>query len=637
MCCSTKEGVFTWISALLVNIAFLSLITWGANEYWPFGMGLTAIYTLSLLHIATKIDVKQRPTSTEPLGHAAGDEAEDGEEEEDHETSHRRIEKVIMDDDLDLSIASAKREDVSSLVNLLYFLSVISLGVTGFFLVVNLVPSCGDIIGTHPYYPKYNWEPNLETIPSSVQDWATDKNQAEQGGNSFGYVRSTGITLFHGSSNNAYAPGSSKMPLSTGEMYQDIASMPFLWTVSNSNPPELAEGGFSYPGPMVTVTDNAVCFSAVRVGNVEDSTTSYFGPQRKLQAMYCSDGVEFHQETFNVTAADDEGAQAHLATLTAFYPVDGILWFKELDYGRVSGTKIYSLDPVTVTSTLHSYKVEDSSSKRTNADTSCDEGHMNRIAAIASLVVSILPMTALTFLLGKKTKVPSMGVSAYLCVSLIYASLHILVSPNEGEYMPSSFRVWFAISGLACLLLSTYLLLTLHQHDSNAPRCVDKSHEKQFRSLLGISAAAFSWGTVVVLLADVFKERETFAVWFCFNLLVCCPLLLVGAAADSTFVLAWGGLGFLADAARLASLIDSVLFFFLVFSLMGLMVGCLGYYFAVQCQPIIQKWAYEQVTIINDKYCSSASDPYGLEDFDYGDEDTNPLALRTVDPTVHVI
>jgi len=633
MCCSTKEGVFTWISALLVNIAFLSLITWGANEYWPIGMGLTAIYTLILLTIATKIDSKQRPTSSGTVA-LADDEAEELEDGDDD--TRIEIETVIMDDDLDLSIASAKRENVSSLVNLLYFLSVISLGVTGFFLVVNLVPSCDDSIIDNSYPPKFAWKANLDSIPSSMREWATGENQWRQpevGGSSFGYVRSTGITLFQGSRNNGYATGSTKSAsLSTSSMYQEIATTPFLWRVGSYFPPTLVEGMFPLRGHMVTVADDAVCFSAIR-RDVNPNDT----PHQKGYAMFCSNGLEFKEETFH-DANGDEGRQAHLGTLTSFYPVDGILWFKELDYELISGTKIFSLDPVTMISTLHSNKVQESSlSPSTDTDLSCDEGSMNQIAAIVSLFVSILPMTAMTFLLGKKTKVPSMGVSAYICISLVYVCLYILVSPNEGEYMPSSFRVWFAISGLLCLLLSTYLLLTFRQHDSNAPRCVDKSHEKQFRSLLGISAVAFSWGAVVVLFADLYSERETCGLWFLFNVFVCCPLLLLGAAADSTFVLAWGGLGFLADAVRLASLVDSVLFFFLVFSLMGLLVGFLGYYFAVQLQPIIQKWACEQVNIINDKYCSSSSDPYGLEDCECSDDDTSPFATRTADPTVHLI
>jgi len=627
MCCSTKEGVFTWISAFLVNVAFWSLITWGANKYWPIGMVLTAIYTLILLTIATKIDAKQRPTTSGSAGLADNEEIE---LEDGDGTSQYRIEKVIMDDDLDLSIVSVKREDVSSLVNLLYFLSVISLGVTGFFLVVNLIPSCDNASAfiSGSYSSNFSWKADLETIPSSLHNWATSDQwlQPEVDGNSFAYVRSTGITLFQGNSNNPFATGLTKSPSSTSSMYQEIGSSPYIWKVGSVGPPTLVEEGFLFLGPsMATVTDDAVCFSAIANVNSKDMS------QRKEPTMYCSNGVDFRREIFDDTVAM-QGIQAHLAPLTAFNPVDGILWIKEVDSGEVSGSKIFSLDPVTMISTLHSYKVQDSTSHIIDSDNSCDESHLNRIIAIVSLFASVLPMTAMTFLLGKKTKVPSMGLLAYVCISLVYICLQILVSPNEVGYMDSDFRVWLAVSGLACLLLSTYFLLTLQQHDSNAPRCVDKSHEKQFRSLLGISAVAFSWGTVV-LFADFFADRETFGVWVLFNLLVFCPLLLLGAATDSTCVLALGGLGFLADALRLASLIDSVLFFFLVFSLMGLLVGLLGYYFVVQLQPIVQKWALQQVTIINNKCCRASSDPYGLDEYEYGDEDTSPLATVTVNPT----
>ncbi|KAL3929076.1 MAG: hypothetical protein SGBAC_012369 [Bacillariaceae sp.] len=619
MCCSTKEGVFTWMAALLVNIAFLSLITWGANEYWAIGMGLSAVYTMILLAFATKIDAKQRPNSNS--GSVGFTDEEEEEELEDGD--HSRIETVIMDDDLDLSIASAKRNDVSSLVNLLYCLSVISLGVTGFFLVVNLIRSCDNGSDT----PIYIWKTNLDTLPPSVQDWATGKRSTEEGG-SFAYVRSTGITIFQGSSDDAYAEGTVKAPsgYSSSSIYEEIDSASYLWTVTNSSPPIQVQEGFSFPGPMVTVTDDTVCFSAVRSTTAKETTSfANLEPQRKEQVVYCSNGQAFNQETPN----------GHISTLTSLHPADGILWFKELDYGRISGTKIYSLDPSTMISTLHSYKVQADPTADTSE--SCDEGQNNRRRAIIGLLVSVLPMTALTILLGGKTKVSSMSILAYFNMSLIYICIHILVSPNEREYLPSSFRVWFALSGLACLLLATYLLLTLNQHDSNTPRWVDKSHEKQYRSLLGISAVAFAWGTSVVLSEDVFNHPDGLGWWLLFNVLVCCPLLLLGAAADSTFVLAWGGLGFLADAVRLSSLVDSALFFFLIFSLMGLMVGILGYYFVVQFQPIINKWAHEQVTSINDKYFDTPSDPYGFDGNVDGNEDTSPLALRAEDSTTYVI
>lgn len=607
------------MAALLVNIAFLSLITWGANEYWAIGMGLSAVYTMILLAFATKIDAKQRPNSSGTVGFTNEEEEEDELEDGDHS----RIVTVIMDDDLDLSIASAKRNDVSSLVNLLYCLSVISLGVTGFFLVVNLIRSCDDASNT----PIYTWKTNVDTLPSSVQNWATGEPSAEEGG-SFAYVRSTGITIFQGSHNDANVEGTVKSSTrySSSSIYQEINSASYLWTVTNSSPPALVQEGFSFPGPMVTVAGDSVCFPAVRSMDLkETSTFANMEPQRKEQVIYCSNGQAFNQETLN----------AHLSTLTALYPADGILWFKELNYGSISGTKIYSLDPRTMISTLHSYKVQ--ADPTTDTRESCDEGHNNRRRAIIGLLVSVLPMTALTFLLGKKTKVPSMSILAYFNISLIYICIHILVSPNEGEYLPSSFRVWFAFSGLVCLLLATYLLLTSNQHHSNAPRCVDKSHEKQHRSLLGISAVAFAWGTSAIFSVDLFDQADELGWWLLFNVFVCCPLLLLGAAADSTFVLAWGGLGFLADAIRLSSLVDSALFFFLIFSLMGLMVGTLGYYFVVQFQPIINKWAQEQVIAINDKYFNTTSDPYGLDENVYGDEDTSPLALRTEDSIAYVI
>jgi len=635
MCCSSKESVFTWLSALLVNVAFLSLITWGADEFWPIGMGLSTIYTLIILAIASRLDSKQRTSAS--IGTAALHDEDDEEYDEGNPTTmrHSRIRKIIMDDDLDLSILSLKEEEVSSLVNLLYFLSVVSLGVTGFFLVVNLIPSCDNPIFSisHPLPPsRYTWQANLDTIPSSVQDWATSENlwlYPEVSG-SFAYVPSSGVTLFRGSGYDAHvAEGSS--PSSYYSRFQEPASSSYLWMVRESSPPVLQEG-FSFPGAIVTVSDDAVCFPAIPSSLSRDDSTDMMSSkqQRKDYAMYCSNGLEFHQETFNTTDGSEAPA-AHGSTLKAFYPVDGTLWYKEILQSNVI---IYSLDPKTMVSTLHSINIQDNSSHTSATEVPCDIGHLYQVLAIVSLLASVLPMIGLTFLLGKKKKIPSMGIAAYINISLAYVCLNIFLSPNEIEDLSSNFHIWFAISGLVCLLFSTYLLLTLRQEGSNAPRWVEKSHEKQCRSLLGVSAVAFAWGTSMVL-ADIFDQPEySFGWWLLYNTIVCMPLLLFGAASDSTFLLAIGGLGFLANAAQLASLIDSALFFFAVFALMGLLVGTLGYYFAVQLQPIIQKWAQAQVARINDQYCDNNSDPYGFGDDDYDEDYTSPLATSTDDPTV---
>lgn len=56
------------------------------------------------------------------------------------------------------------------------------------------------------------------------------------------------------------------------------------------------------------------------------------------------------------------------------------------------------------------------------------------------------------------------------------------------------------------------------------------------------------------------------------------PLLVLGAASNTTFLLVLGGLGFLADAARIAALVDTEpLIVFLIFCCSGMLVGTMGF------------------------------------------------------------
>ena len=51
-CCSSNQSAFAWISAILVNIGFISFICWGATSFWPIGFVLSALYTFLLINLA---------------------------------------------------------------------------------------------------------------------------------------------------------------------------------------------------------------------------------------------------------------------------------------------------------------------------------------------------------------------------------------------------------------------------------------------------------------------------------------------------------------------------------------------------------------------------------------------------------
>lgn len=50
--CNSLNTTFAWVGAILVNIGFVALITWGASTLWPLGFVLCAIYTVCLYELA---------------------------------------------------------------------------------------------------------------------------------------------------------------------------------------------------------------------------------------------------------------------------------------------------------------------------------------------------------------------------------------------------------------------------------------------------------------------------------------------------------------------------------------------------------------------------------------------------------
>ena len=103
---------FAWVGTVLVNIAFISLISWGAATLWPLGCALCSLYAFALFSLARYVDEHQNSrVGTLPVP-----------QEEEH--------------------VENRRTDVHPkypiLVSLLYGLAVIAMGVTGSFLSDNL-------------------------------------------------------------------------------------------------------------------------------------------------------------------------------------------------------------------------------------------------------------------------------------------------------------------------------------------------------------------------------------------------------------------------------------------------------------------------------------------------------------------
>lgn len=119
---------FSWVGFILVNLGCITLISWGASNYWVFGFVLTALYTVLLAAAARYC---QRSST----------------EEENRDN----------DDPIESQLAFDSR------ASLLYALTVLSLGVTGFFLPVNIF---GDSCYVDPYATDQGyWHIDYGTLP----------------------------------------------------------------------------------------------------------------------------------------------------------------------------------------------------------------------------------------------------------------------------------------------------------------------------------------------------------------------------------------------------------------------------------------------------------------------------------------
>mmetsp|Transcript_8357 Transcript_8357/g.12121 ORF Transcript_8357/g.12121 Transcript_8357/m.12121 type:complete len:422 (+) Transcript_8357:734-1999(+) len=391
-------------------------------------------------------------------------------------------------------------------------------------------------------------------------------------GATFGFVKSTNVTIFQGTD------------------YSQTKSQPsYLWTTNPSQPP-VRHVEYGYPSWFITVSNDAVCFPTLP----RDPPVPPSSKWKDSYVLYWSDGYSFRKEkSDNDTSSSLVG---HFQLLD-FYPVDGILWFKDviriIHNGGDYGTMVWSLDPQSMVPTLHS---ERSKYIRPDGD-DCSLDQVLRRRSILALFASAIPMMGLSIVLWKSKQMSSMVIASYLSLSSIYIVIQNIINPEPYLDEGPPYRLWFAVSGLVWLLASAYLILSLSL--SPPPFWISQNHKEPLRAGLLTSAVAFSWDTSMPLMFNNYDDADTFGRWILWNLFVFLPLNLLGAATDSVGLLVMGGMGFLADSFRMASVEDSTLFFFLVFSLISLAVGFLGYFFILDYQPVIQHWSQAQVHLIN--------------------------------------
>jgi len=143
---SSTAKVCAWVAFLLINFAFIALVSWGAFTTWWIGFVINVVYTILLL--------------------AAG-------------------------------LWLLRRNEHSVITSLVLLLAVLSIAVAGLYLPLNVFPCSPD---RSSYYNNYNeWVTDTQDLPQDVQDWWSYSSENTDMYSSFAHFNDTGVTIFGGS------------------------------------------------------------------------------------------------------------------------------------------------------------------------------------------------------------------------------------------------------------------------------------------------------------------------------------------------------------------------------------------------------------------------------------------------------
>jgi len=144
---SSTAKVCAWVAFLLINAAFIALVSWGAFTTWWIGFVINVVYTILLL--------------------AAG-------------------------------LWLLRRNEHSVLTSLVLLLAILSIAVAGLYLPLNVFP-CSPDRSSYNGNDFRKWVTDTQDLPQDVQDWWSYRSGNTGMYPSFAHFNDTGVTLFVGS------------------------------------------------------------------------------------------------------------------------------------------------------------------------------------------------------------------------------------------------------------------------------------------------------------------------------------------------------------------------------------------------------------------------------------------------------
>lgn len=458
----------------------------------------------------------------------------------------------------------SKNQGLRTLVTLLFTLAVISVGVTGIIIPLNLI-NCSYGDGYGYYNDNYRWDTNTSLFSNDVQNWYESiQNRSIDNGANFAKL-ANGILMF------------------TGENSTDLSVLhSYDGTTINTFQ------NFRDPSSFVVTDDNeSICMA----GYVDDEANI-----QSSSTIACSyDGTNLRYITnYNVSSHDFED----FYTADHLYPTyNHTIWFvaSSSRYYNYGYRPVFSIDDETMALTLHSTLINEDGDKTTTISYSpCDWDRVIRYRSLVSIFSSIIPTILAAIIIMKKLDfVPTMPIVIYISVTAFIASFIFSIQPNFTK-MDLVFKIW--LPATSAIWMSQLILVFLLNRVS-----AEKPHKQAY----------YVWS--INFLALLFFFSMTFAVgipipyydnwwrWVLINLTVYIPFVFFGVVIERVLFVILGAIGIFEDAWKFSSIIantidDSyqVLIQVILFAMIGFLVGFFGWkinQYQDRIQASVRAWA----------------------------------------------
>ena len=307
--------------------------------------------------------------------------------------------------------SESTKQGLRTLVVLLYTLAVISVGVTGLIIPMNIF-YCGSFDNSWDHN-NYKWDTNASSLPNDVQTWYNDIIDGSINYNykDFATLPNSNVLLFSGSNEST---GNSLLYKYDGT------------SVTTYN-------HFKNPYDFVITSDNSsICiFGYYENPKINDD----YIHSTLLSAIACYNKNIDMLRIYHTHDTSNEHEYMDFYDPNYLHPSNNnTLWFiaSSYKYHTYNSPAVFSLNDQTMGITLHSNLIEQNEYETKNPiSVSCDTDKMIQKRALVSIFTSIMPTLITAIILHKRMKfIPTMSIIIYICITAFIVTLILSVEPT---------------------------------------------------------------------------------------------------------------------------------------------------------------------------------------------------------------